>query len=330
NADGSFTATVSVKVANENPGITLDKTEIELTEGEDLTVEAQFVPKYPGDATTLAWASDDETVAIVENGKIIAISAGDCVITVKNADGSYTANVSVTVLSKKVANENPGITLDKTEVELKVDESIFVDAVFVPEYQGDNTALLWISDAEGIATVENGMIKAEGVGSCSVVVVNADGKYRVTITVTVTEAEVEKVPNENPGITLDKEEVTLTLPGSDTVSAQFVPAFVGDDETLYWFSDNEEVATVEGGVITAVGQGSCTVTVKNGDESFSKTVTVTVSASQTVDPGNEEEILPPSGEGGEDVLPPDEGEEELPPPDEDDEDLPPENEEELV
>jgi uncharacterized protein YjdB len=191
NEDGTYTATLTVKVANEAPGITLENSFVELTEGENVTVNAQFVPLYPGDSTELIWSSNDETVAIVEGGKITAISAGECTVTAKNADGSFAATVSVKVLSKKVANENPGITLDKTEVTLKVGEEIFVDALFVPEYQGDNTALLWIGNEETVATVENGTIKAVGEGSCSVMVVNADGKYSAIVTVTVLPAEQE-------------------------------------------------------------------------------------------------------------------------------------------
>ena len=62
-----------------------------------------------------------------------------------------------------------------------------------------------------------------------------------------------------PSVTLDKDELALTVGGATgSLSATTVP----DGETVDWSSSDETVATVEGGVVTAVGAGTATITAK--------------------------------------------------------------------
>lgn len=62
-----------------------------------------------------------------------------------------------------------------------------------------------------------------------------------------------------PSVTLDKDELALTVGGeTGSLSATTVP----DGETVDWSSSDEAVATVEGGVVTAVGAGTATITAK--------------------------------------------------------------------
>lgn len=46
---------------------------------------------------------------------------------------------------------------------------------------------------------------------------------------------------------------------------------------MTWSSDNEQVATVENGKVTAVGAGTTTITVETKDGEFTATCEVTVS-----------------------------------------------------
>lgn len=62
-----------------------------------------------------------------------------------------------------------------------------------------------------------------------------------------------------PSVTLDKDELALTVGGATgSLSATTVPA----GETVDWSSSDEAVATVDGGVVTAVGAGTATITAK--------------------------------------------------------------------
>lgn len=77
-------------------GITLNKTEVTINEGEKTTLTATV---SPSDATTknVTWVSDNETVATVADGVVSALSAGSATITATTVDGGFTASCVVTV-----------------------------------------------------------------------------------------------------------------------------------------------------------------------------------------------------------------------------------------
>lgn len=80
------------------------------------------------------------------------------------------------------------------------------------------------------------------------------------------------------GITLDSSSVTLTDVGeTTTITATVTPA--NCTETVTWTSSNPAIATVSGGIVTAVADGSCTITATCGDYSASATVSVDIDAS---------------------------------------------------
>lgn len=74
------------------------------------------------------------------------------------------------------------------------------------------------------------------------------------------------------GIALDKTELTFSGVGTQTLAATVTP----DDctDVIVWNSDNDAVATVEDGVVTAVGNGSATITATCGNYSANCSVTV--------------------------------------------------------
>lgn len=76
-------------------------------------------------------------------------------------------------------------------------------------------------------------------------------------------------------IKLDKTELEMFLGDSETIIATILPENA-TEKTIDWSSDDEEVVTVEDGVIVAVGTGNATVTAKCGN----KTATVEVVVEQ--------------------------------------------------
>ncbi len=77
-------------------GVTLDKTSLALKPGRTDTLTATVAP---GNASNKAvtWTSSNTAVATVSNGTVTAVAAGSTVITVRTADGGYTATCQVTV-----------------------------------------------------------------------------------------------------------------------------------------------------------------------------------------------------------------------------------------
>ena len=98
--DGNKTATCSViVVAKEIPvtSVSLDQTEIELLEGDELTLTATVKPDNATNKN-VTWTSSNESVATVDNGKITAVKAGSSMITVTTEDGNKSTTCEVTVL----------------------------------------------------------------------------------------------------------------------------------------------------------------------------------------------------------------------------------------
>lgn len=83
------------------------------------------------------------------------------------------------------------------------------------------------------------------------------------------------------GITLDKTSGTLTAGSAITLTATVSPSNASN-KTVIWTSSNESVATVSGGVVTAVAKGSATITAKTQDGGFEATYSLTVEAAQVV------------------------------------------------
>jgi len=78
------------------------------------------------------------------------------------------------------------------------------------------------------------------------------------------------------GVTLDQETLTLTVGGADgTLTATVAPANASNKK-VSWTSSDEDVATVDNGVVTPVAAGAATITVTTEDGSFTDTCTVTV------------------------------------------------------
>ena len=78
-------------------GVSLNKTTLELEEGEEETLVATVLPEGATNKE-VEWKSDNTDVATVdENGKVTAVKAGEAKITVTTKDGGYTDECAVTV-----------------------------------------------------------------------------------------------------------------------------------------------------------------------------------------------------------------------------------------
>lgn len=88
--------TVSAKVYPVT-GVTLDKTSVTMTEGDELTLTATIKPDNATNKN-LTWSSSNSSVASVVDGKVKALKAGFATVSVKTEDGGMTANCDITVV----------------------------------------------------------------------------------------------------------------------------------------------------------------------------------------------------------------------------------------
>lgn len=78
------------------------------------------------------------------------------------------------------------------------------------------------------------------------------------------------------GITLSVSALTFTDYDNQTITATLEPA--GSTDKVVWFTSNNSVATVENGVVTPIGNGSCIITAMAGGVSATCAVTVNIAA----------------------------------------------------
>ena len=80
------------------------------------------------------------------------------------------------------------------------------------------------------------------------------------------------------GVSLDQTTLEMTVGDADvTLVATIEPADAANKDVT-WASDDDGVASVADGVVTAVGAGNATITVKTNDGGYTATCNVTVTA----------------------------------------------------
>lgn len=239
--------------------------------------------------------------ANVNTGKAVYYSAGNITttnlakITVKvpagTQAGSYQIGLKELAIATKNYNENEewlsnyslsetltisnpaihvtGVTLNKSETSILVGNTEPLTATVAPA-NADNKNVTWSTDAPTVATVENGTVKAIGAGTATITVTTEDGKYTATCTVKVSPAPVAA-----NGVTLTPDKTTLNVGEKQTLTATVLPADA-TNKNVTWVSSDTSVATVENGVVTAVGKGTATITVTTADGGYTATCEVTV------------------------------------------------------
>ena len=119
----------------------------------------------------------------------------------------------------------------------------------------------------------SGTPTTQGTSNFTVTASNAYGSDSKEFTLTINPAPV--LVN---SVTLNKSETTLTVGGTDTLTATITPDNT-TNKNVTWSSDKPEVAKVENGIVTAVSAGTATITATAADGSGEfATCAVTVTA----------------------------------------------------
>ena len=260
----TFSATCTVTVSDpyvKVASVTLDKTSLELVEGDAAQLTATVAPDNATDKT-VTWKSSDTKVATVSaSGEVVAVAEGKATITAAAGDAS--ASCEVAVAKKVIAVES--ISLNETALELTEGETATLTATVLPENATDKT-VTWTSDTPAVATVADGVVTAVAEGTAKITAKAGDASVLCSVTVKKKVIAVESV-------TLDPTSLELTVGGTAALTATVLPENA-TDKTVTWSCDNTAVATVADGVVTAVAEGTAKVTAHAGDASAVCTVTV--------------------------------------------------------
>ena len=186
----SASTTTTPKKVNPSK-VEIDVKDLEILLGESKKLTATVLPSNAEDKTVTWKSSDKEIVMVDSEGEVLALGIGDATITVTTSNGKE-ASVNVSVKPIKVTE----IKLNESEVNLKVGESVILEATVIPENATDKS-IEWSSENLEIATVENGEIKAIASGTTKII---CSSKDEIKSEVNVIVDEKEKIENEKDRI----------------------------------------------------------------------------------------------------------------------------------
>lgn len=251
-------------------GLSLNKSELELVEGDFETLVATITPSNATNKN-VAWTSADPKIATVTNGKVTAVKEGSTVITAKCDEQTATCSVTVTHKEVKVT----GVSLDFNEIHLAIDEEQTLIPTISPSDADNKNVSFSILD-ESVATIDqSGKVVAKAFGDTYVTVTTEDGNFTDECHVYVDSS----LPDPE-SVSLNFTELALEVGEQRTLRATLTPANASTKD-ITWTSSDETVATVNGGTIVALSPGTTVITVEtyNGKKA-SCTVGVTDSTSE--------------------------------------------------
>lgn len=157
-----------------------------------------------------------------------------------------------------------GITLSKEKIEIAKDKSIRLTASLTPVDTSDE--LTWTSSNEEVATVEDGVVKAVGLGEAEIVAMAGS----------VTKSCPVKVYQGVNNITLDVTSHTMTIGDFLQLTATIYPKDA-EYKDVIWSSNNEDVAVVDQkGLVQAKAYGKVKITATSKDGGLEAVCNVTV------------------------------------------------------
>ena len=234
--------------------VTLNQSVYTLAIGASYTLIPTVLPANATDRQVKWSSSNEKTVTVSDRGVIQAIAEGTS--TIKAEAGGKSATCAVTVEKTIVAVTE--VTLDRTSLTLKVNETFTLSATVAPENATDK-AVKWTTSDSGVVRVSNGTVTSVGEGTAKITA--AAGGKSASCTVTVKNAEPEFIPVDS--VTLNRESLELKVDETFTLTALIAPSDATETEII-WNSDNTSVATVADGIVTAVGVGTANITATAG------------------------------------------------------------------
>ena len=253
-ANAKLYETVEIAVT----GITLDQDALALKVGgteeqKTATLQAAITPEDATDQEVL-WESDNEEVATVDGGVVTASSI------VYDVTGYKMFSADIGVENHQIASDG-GVFANvkaKFKVSTSTDGSNYTQQYYAEDLSANGgLRSIRVKLPEGTTHMKlecpasawnNG--NGGKLHTCW-----ANAKLYETVEIAVT------------GITLDQDALALKVGGTEeqktaTLQAAITPEDATDQEVL-WESDNEEVATVDGGVVTAHKAGNATIKVSS-------------------------------------------------------------------
>ena len=244
---GSYNPVESIKI---------DSTDVSLNKGTSYNLSYEIEPSESINLVT--WESSDESIATVENGVVYALKGGETTVYAKS--GTISKSVKVTVVGENKQEEKKAeFMLNQTEISMTQGETYTLGT------NDSSIPLTWVSSNVNVATVDSsGNIKAVGKGEAIITAKTSNGSYYdCKVTVYAKEATPTQ---ERDKITLNTSSLSMNVGDRVRLVETVTPS--NNVSNVTWSSSDPSVATVSGGEVTAVKNGTTTITAKlpNGEK----------------------------------------------------------------
>ena len=275
--DGQIaTRPLSIKVST--AAVTLSDTSLVFVSFGDTTSITSTVKDEAGDTipdVTVTWASSDTTIATVSSaGLLTAVTNGTATITATSTWATGVASKTATVTVAQVVSS---ITLSSDSLSF----ASFADtASLVPTVKDANDSTIvsptvtWASSDTTKATVSSaGLVTAIANGTATITATSGSVSKTATATVTQVASSVTLSPT-SLSFAAVADTASLVATVKDANDSTMTGA------TVTWASSDTTKATVSSaGLVTAIANGTATITATSGAASKTATVTVTQGAS---------------------------------------------------
>ncbi len=193
----------------------------------------------------------------------LALLAGSIVTTSCSSDNGEEEGMSM----------KPDIALNKETLVLEVGSTERLVASFTPA-EAPNKGHTWTSSAAAVASVdETGLVTAVAEGNAVITATALDGGKMASCAVQVVDRIVHVTQ-----VRLDKTEELLTVGSKLQLTATVLPENA-TDKSIKWTSSDDAIATVDGnGQVTALAEGTATVSAVSNDGEKRGSCRITVAA----------------------------------------------------
>ncbi|HZG16759.1 MAG TPA: S8 family serine peptidase [Candidatus Bathyarchaeia archaeon] len=227
-----------------------------------LSVTAYFSDDSKKDVTSeVEWESQNERVAVVENGLVTAKGFGKTNVTADFGGKTIKIPVEITVSSLKASTSKLSLKPDGTS-------TIKITATY-----GDKSTetvapekIEWSSNDETVATVKDGIVTAKNVGRTYVTASYGGKSVRVSVSIQLTK--------------LDASPSKLLMKPDDAAAIKLNAIYGSEKEEVTeeatWKTSNDDVAEYQDGQIVTKGFGKATITAAYRGKSISISVDTTL------------------------------------------------------
>jgi uncharacterized protein YjdB len=215
-------------------------------------------------------SSGDVTVSISGNNLVYTVTAGGATAKITFNNGKK--GLSYQADEIQFADEDPipvqRIELSAAALQLTVGTQETLTVIFTPN-DATNKTITWTSSNPFVAGVSDaGTVTAISAGTAAITATTTDGNHAAYCAVTVEAVNVTGVQITPATLRLNEDETGI-------LSVTIVPPDA-TNKNVVWSTSNASVAVVSGGTVTAMNEGTATITATTEDGNKTATCTVTV------------------------------------------------------